>query len=299
MFDSAFHDGVKRPGAREMTAMLAGLMALNAFAIDAMVPALPDIGRSLHVAHENDRQLVVIAYFVGFAATQLLWGPLADRFGQQADHGGGRRPLRQSSPCCARSRRRFPVLIAGGVLMGGVGGSDTSARRRDGPRSVRGRGDGAGHEPRLHDLHAGPGAGAQRRPADPAVRALARDLHRSGDSTRRDDHLAVAEAAGDAAPRVSSAASICGRWAARCSTRCASRSRAATRSAMTVSFVGARRLHLLDPADRVRCLPRGTLHRAGVRLHRGTRWPWPPGSTRGSSAGSGCAASATPARSPS
>ena len=49
MFESAFQDGVKRPGTREMTALLAGLMALNAFAIDAMIPALPDIGRSLHV----------------------------------------------------------------------------------------------------------------------------------------------------------------------------------------------------------------------------------------------------------
>ena len=53
MFDSMAHDGVKRPGTREMTALLAGLMALNAFAIDAMVPALPAIGRSLHLAHEN------------------------------------------------------------------------------------------------------------------------------------------------------------------------------------------------------------------------------------------------------
>jgi len=62
MFDSAFNDGAKRPGTREMTALLAGLMALNAFAIDSMIPALADIGRSLHVAHENDQQLVVIAY---------------------------------------------------------------------------------------------------------------------------------------------------------------------------------------------------------------------------------------------
>src|SRR4051795_6723015 len=83
MFDSLAHDGVKRPGTREMTVMLAGLMALNAFAIDAMIPALPDIGRALHVAHENDRQQVVIAYFLGFASTQLLWGPLADRFGRK------------------------------------------------------------------------------------------------------------------------------------------------------------------------------------------------------------------------
>ena len=74
---------MKRPGTREMTVMLAGLMALNAFAIDAMIPALPDIGRSLHVAHENHQQLVVIAYFLGFASTQLLWGPLADRFGRK------------------------------------------------------------------------------------------------------------------------------------------------------------------------------------------------------------------------
>src|SRR4051794_39663594 len=33
MFDSLAHDGVKRPGTREMTVLLAGLMALNAFAI--------------------------------------------------------------------------------------------------------------------------------------------------------------------------------------------------------------------------------------------------------------------------
>ena len=89
MFESAFQDGVKRPGTREMTVMLAGLMALNAFAIDAMVPALPNIGQSLHVVEENSRQLVVVAYFIGFASTQLLWGPLADRFGRKPVLGAG------------------------------------------------------------------------------------------------------------------------------------------------------------------------------------------------------------------
>src|SRR4029453_8590743 len=83
MFDSAFHDTKKRPGTREMTAMMAGLLALNAFDIVAMIPALPDIGRALNVAHENDRQLVVVAYFIGFASTQLVWGPLAARFGRK------------------------------------------------------------------------------------------------------------------------------------------------------------------------------------------------------------------------
>ncbi len=72
-----------RMGAKEVVALLAGLMALNAFAIDAMIPALPDIGADLGVAEENRRQLVVVAYMLGFGSTQLIWGPLADRFGRR------------------------------------------------------------------------------------------------------------------------------------------------------------------------------------------------------------------------
>jgi DHA1 family bicyclomycin/chloramphenicol resistance-like MFS transporter len=73
----------RTPGPRETIALLAGLMALNAFAIDAMIPALPAIGEQLSVPSENDRQLVVIAYMIGFGSTQLVWGPLADRFGRK------------------------------------------------------------------------------------------------------------------------------------------------------------------------------------------------------------------------
>jgi len=117
MFDSAFKEGVKRPGAREMTALLAGLMALNALAIDAMIPALPDIGRSLHVVHENERQLVVIAYFLGFASTQLLWGPLADRFGRKPILACGVTLYGFFALLCAFAAS-FPLLIAGRVAMG-------------------------------------------------------------------------------------------------------------------------------------------------------------------------------------
>src|SRR6478735_3751196 len=117
MFESAFQDGVKRPGTREMTVMLAGLMALNAFAIDAMIPALEDIGRSLHVARENDRQLVVIAYFIGFASTQLLWGPLADRFGRKPILAVGVGLYAAFAALCAFAGS-FPLLIAGRAAMG-------------------------------------------------------------------------------------------------------------------------------------------------------------------------------------
>ena len=117
MFDLAFNDGVKRPGTREMTFMLAGLMALNALAIDAMIPALPDIGRSLDVVRENDRQLVVIAYFIGFASTQLLWGPLADRFGRKPILACGVALYGLFALLCAFAGS-FPLLIAGRVAMG-------------------------------------------------------------------------------------------------------------------------------------------------------------------------------------
>ena len=119
MFDSMAHDGVKRPGTREMTAMLAGLMALNSFAIDAMIPALGSIGRTLHVVHENDRQLVVIAYFLGFAATQLIWGPLADRFGRKPVLAAGILLYGLFAALCAFAAT-FPLLIVGRAAMGGA-----------------------------------------------------------------------------------------------------------------------------------------------------------------------------------
>ena len=110
-------DGTRPPGTREMVAMLAGLMALNAFAIDAMIPALPDIGRELNVAQENDRQLVVVAYFLGFASTQLIWGPLADRFGRKPILAAGIGLYTFFALLCAVSSS-FALLIACRVAMG-------------------------------------------------------------------------------------------------------------------------------------------------------------------------------------
>ncbi|MEO6432793.1 MAG: multidrug effflux MFS transporter [Sphingomicrobium sp.] len=117
MFGPQPHGSPPRPGAREMTVMLALLMALNAFAIDAMIPALPQIGQDLGVPDENRRQLVVIAYFLGFGLTQLLWGPLSDRFGRKPILTIGVALYALFALLCAVAAS-FPLLIAGRVAMG-------------------------------------------------------------------------------------------------------------------------------------------------------------------------------------
>ena len=58
-------------------------MAVNALAIDSMMPALALIGHDMGVATEHDRQWVITAYMLGFGAAQLFYGPLADRFGRK------------------------------------------------------------------------------------------------------------------------------------------------------------------------------------------------------------------------
>jgi DHA1 family bicyclomycin/chloramphenicol resistance-like MFS transporter len=109
--------GKRRSGPRETVALLAGLMALNAFAIDAMIPALPDIGSELGVATENRRQLVVVAYFLGFGFGQIFWGPLADRFGRKPILASGVALYAGFALLCGIAGS-FELLIAGRVAMG-------------------------------------------------------------------------------------------------------------------------------------------------------------------------------------
>ena len=71
------------PGFAEFVCLIAMMMALNALAIDAMLPALPAIGEDLGVADENSRQWVITAYLLGFGGAQLIYGPLADRYGRR------------------------------------------------------------------------------------------------------------------------------------------------------------------------------------------------------------------------
>lgn len=67
----------------ELVAFLATIMALNALAIDVVLPGLPHLGAELGVAEGNRRQLVIVAYLIGMGGSQLVHGPLADRIGRK------------------------------------------------------------------------------------------------------------------------------------------------------------------------------------------------------------------------
>lgn len=70
-------------GEREFVFMLAMLQALQALAIDSMLPALDEISRELGVTDPNRRQLVVGVFLFGIAVGALLPGSLADRYGRR------------------------------------------------------------------------------------------------------------------------------------------------------------------------------------------------------------------------
>ncbi|MDF1685490.1 MAG: DHA1 family bicyclomycin/chloramphenicol resistance-like MFS transporter [Parvibaculaceae bacterium] len=69
-------------GFKEFVVFIACLMALNALAIDIMLPALPNIGTSLG-ADVHERQTILTVYMFGFGIAQLFFGPLADAFGRK------------------------------------------------------------------------------------------------------------------------------------------------------------------------------------------------------------------------
>lgn len=97
---------------REFVALCACLMAMNALSIDPMLPALPQIGHDLAVAHPNDRQLIISLYFIGLGVGSLLFGVLSDRYGRKAVLGSAMAMFVASTIACAASHSFVMLLIA-------------------------------------------------------------------------------------------------------------------------------------------------------------------------------------------
>lgn len=67
----------------EIIGFTAATMALSALSIDIMLPALSLIGEDLSASSDNDAQLVIFSFAIGYGVAHLFFGPLADRFGRR------------------------------------------------------------------------------------------------------------------------------------------------------------------------------------------------------------------------
>ncbi len=107
---------------REFVLLCACLMAMNALSIDPMLPALPAIGRDLHIANPNDRQLIISFYFLGLGVGSLLFGVLSDRYGRKSVLGVAMGFFILSTIACACAGS-FGMLLASRASAGFFAGA--------------------------------------------------------------------------------------------------------------------------------------------------------------------------------
>jgi MFS transporter, DHA1 family, multidrug resistance protein len=118
---------VRSLGFGEFVALIAALMAAQALAIDAMLPALPSITQSFHLMGENHSQWVITSYVIGLACGQLCWGPLSDRFGRRPVLIGGLALYAAAAILCAVSSS-FGALLGWRCVHGLAAASPVVAR---------------------------------------------------------------------------------------------------------------------------------------------------------------------------
>jgi hypothetical protein len=74
---------MKNRSQAEFVVLMAALMSIVALSIDAVLPALPNIGEYLNFTDPNDNQKIITMIFLGLGIGQLIFGPLSDSFGRK------------------------------------------------------------------------------------------------------------------------------------------------------------------------------------------------------------------------
>ena len=111
-----------RPGTFALTALLAGLSAVGPLTTDMYLPSLPDIARQLG-ASSAQVQLTISAYLIGFAAGQIIYGPVSDRHGRKPVLIAAVALYCAASLACALSTSIEMLIVARAFqALGGSGG---------------------------------------------------------------------------------------------------------------------------------------------------------------------------------
>ncbi|MBY6134455.1 multidrug effflux MFS transporter [Nocardioides marinus] len=101
----------------EFIALIAMMFATIAFSIDAMLPALPEIGQALSPEDINRAQLVLTAFVLGMGMGTFFTGPLSDAFGRKRVIAGGA-ILYIAAALVAWRAQSLELLLASRVVMG-------------------------------------------------------------------------------------------------------------------------------------------------------------------------------------
>lgn len=92
-------------------------MSIVALSIDALLPALPQIGEYLSVVNVTDNQKLITYIFLGLGFGQLIFGPLSDSFGRKPIVYIGFVVFIIASFICITTKN-FDMMILGRVLQG-------------------------------------------------------------------------------------------------------------------------------------------------------------------------------------
>lgn len=101
----------------EFIVIMASLMSLVALSIDALLPALNQIGLSVGFEHPKDNQLLITMIFLGLGFGQLISGPLSDSFGRKPIIYVGFSVFVLASFVCV-SATSLEMMIFGRILQG-------------------------------------------------------------------------------------------------------------------------------------------------------------------------------------
>tara|TARA_R110000868_G_scaffold14075_14_gene65787 strand:- start:2051 stop:3265 length:1215 start_codon:yes stop_codon:yes gene_type:complete len=101
----------------EFVALMASLMSIVALSIDALLPALSNIGIAINSVEATDHQLLITMIFLGLGVGQLFFGPMSDSFGRKPIIYIGFLIFILSSILCIFATS-LEVMIIGRILQG-------------------------------------------------------------------------------------------------------------------------------------------------------------------------------------
>lgn len=108
---------IKRKSDTEFIIIMASLMSLASLSIDALLPGLPEIAKTIGISDPKNNQLLITMIFLGMGFGQLLSGPLSDSIGRKNTIYIGFSLFAFSSMLCIYASS-MEMMIAGRFLQG-------------------------------------------------------------------------------------------------------------------------------------------------------------------------------------